>query len=128
MKNYDFKLARTIIEKFTSLTEVESVSMGMQEDWFWTADTVWENGEFKKPLNEETEIGGIQGSGWATPVIQVDLVNGESHVFNCYQTDGEPADILKTISNMAAWSNGCLSGPVTEHRLNIEVKDFKDNG
>lgn len=55
MKNYDYKLARKIIETFLKFDDVKSVSMGMQEDWFWTAQTVWENGEYLHALPENAD-------------------------------------------------------------------------
>lgn len=48
MKSYDYKKAKHIIEE--SKDCLESASLGMHEDWFWTAETIWENGEFKREL------------------------------------------------------------------------------
>ncbi len=74
MKNYDFDKAKGIIDKAENLKEA---SLGMHEDWSWTAETVFENGKFTKTLNEETEIGGISGSNWATPTLQLCFENSE---------------------------------------------------
>ena len=68
MKNYDFDKVKRIIEKAENLKEA---SLGMHEDWSWTAETVFENGEFTQTLKEGTEIGGITGSTWATPTLQL---------------------------------------------------------
>lgn len=127
MKEYDFNLAKKIIDKFTSLTEVEGAYMGMHEDWFWTADSVYENGEYQEPFRKQM-IAGIDGSSWATPVIQIELNNGETHVFNCYKTSSghEEMDILEKIEQMAFCNGGVLSGPVTERRLKEEPKDFSE--
>lgn len=126
MKNYDFDLAKKIIETFIGITEVHEVSMGMHEDWFWTAEPVWENNEYQKSFNEKI-IGGIKGSTWATPVIQIDLKNGESHTFNCFVQDGLETDILEKIKQMSIWANGVLSGPINDNRLSIDIKDFNEN-
>lgn len=48
MKNYDFSKAKQLIEE--NKENLESASLGMHEDWFWTAETIWENGEYKKEL------------------------------------------------------------------------------
>lgn len=126
MKQYDFELAQRIIEKFTSITIVDEVSMGMQEDWFWTAETVWKDGEYQQNLSEITKLAGIDGSDWATPVIQIDTEDGETHVFNCYKGESD-MNVLEAIEKMFFVSGGCLSGPVTASRINMDVKDLKDN-
>jgi hypothetical protein len=48
MKKYDFLKAIKLIED--NKENLESASLGMHEDWFWTAETIWENGEYKKEL------------------------------------------------------------------------------
>jgi hypothetical protein len=48
MKNYDFNKAKRLIEERKE--SIQSASLGMHEDWFWTAETVFENGVFKKEL------------------------------------------------------------------------------
>lgn len=49
---------------------------GMHEDWFWTVERVYEDGKFITELNEDTEIGGINGSSWATPTLQLYFKDG----------------------------------------------------
>ena len=56
MKNYNFKKAKQII--LENVENLESASLGMHEDWFWTSETVWGNGEYKNELNDETTISG----------------------------------------------------------------------
>ncbi len=126
MKKYDYNLIKKIVDTFTSVTEVESVSMGFHEDWFWTAETIYENGGFTERFLWEKSAGGVNGSTWATPVIEIELATGETHIFNCYESDSIESDIFKTISNMALFSGGVLSGPMLEYRLQLEVKDFKN--
>lgn len=48
MKYYDYKKAKKLIDE--NKHQIKSASLGMHEDWFWTAETVWENGEFKREL------------------------------------------------------------------------------
>ena len=53
MKNYDFKKAKKIIEE--SKDCLESASLGMHEDWAWTGQTIFEDGEFKKELPDNAD-------------------------------------------------------------------------
>ena len=73
MKTYDFNKAKSLIE---NTPNVESASLGMHEDWFWTAETVYEDGKFTTELNDDTKIGGINGSSWATPTLQICFKDG----------------------------------------------------
>jgi len=81
MKNYNFNKAKQLIAE--NLENLESASLGMHEDWFWTAETVWENGEYKNELNDETTIGGIGGSSWATPTLQLLFKDGSEKMIEC---------------------------------------------
>lgn len=167
MKNYNYDLATKIVEKFIELDVLENASMGIHEDWFWTAQTIWENNkwqteflsneeadkmyeEFKhkrkneglrmfldekgenglSKLNPEWEkyqiclLGGIRGSKWGTPVIQVELKDGTEKTFNCFIGENE-ADILEKITRSHEATSGCLSKPVQEHRSNIDIEEYK---
>ena len=73
MKTYDFNKAKSLIE---NTPNVESASLGMHEDWFWTAETVYEEGKFTIELNDDTQIGGINASKWATPTLQLCFSDG----------------------------------------------------
>lgn len=73
MKTYDFNEAKSLIENTSNL---ESASLGMHEDWLWTAESVYEDGEFTIELNEDTKIGGLNGSSWATPTLQLCFKDG----------------------------------------------------
>lgn len=53
MKNYDFKKAKQIIEE--NKENLVSASLGMHEDWFWTAEIIYEEGEFKRQLPDNAE-------------------------------------------------------------------------
>lgn len=73
MKIYDFNKTKSLIE---NTPNVESASLGMREDWFWTAKTVYKEGKFTTELNDDTEILGINGSIWATPTLQLCFSDG----------------------------------------------------
>jgi len=84
MKTYDFKQAKNLI-KLAKKDGLIEASLGMAEDWFWTADTVWKDGKYVKKLNEETLIGGIKRSNWATPVLGLEFKNGTIMKLNCFK-------------------------------------------
>ena len=48
MKSYDFAKAKKFIED--NISSINRASLGMDEDWFWTAETIFENGSFTKNL------------------------------------------------------------------------------
>ena len=59
----------------------------MREDWKWTHDIVYENGEFLKKFkwnSKSIKVEGITDSGWATPVMYVLLKNGETRIVECW--------------------------------------------
>lgn len=122
--NYDFKLAKLIIDTHVGLGIVVSASLGMREDWFWTAESVWENGEYTKDLDTVTEIAGITSSYWATPIIKIETDKGDTIAFNCHNGIST-ADELTKIEQSAMWSSGCLSGPCQNYIDTFEIKNFQ---
>lgn len=128
MKHYDFEKAIALINKHKD--EISSASLGMHEDWFWTAETVWEDDEFKRPfpLNDHAMqrhnefilrrkegmslssaecrqfddilVSGIYGSGWATPSLQLVFLDGTDKMFSCFI--GEEEDPVEKIANVAS--------------------------
>lgn len=110
MKNYNFKKAKELIEQ--SKDCIKSASLGMHEDWFWTAETIWEDGKYTKELSDTPEelytnyikrrkegmsllsdesdnyksvlIAGIYGSSWATPTLELQFNDGERQMIPCY--------------------------------------------
>lgn len=91
MKYYDAKLIKGFIEK--SKDEIDCVSCGMKEDWFWTGETVFQNGKILVDLENKTvKLAGIDGSYWATPVMEVLYKDGETHIIPCYFEDAETVD------------------------------------
>lgn len=84
MKYYDFKKAKFLIKQAKKNGLVEAY-LGMQEDLNWTAESVWSNGKYEIKLKKDTEIAGIQGSYWATPVIQLTYKCGNTITISCYK-------------------------------------------
>lgn len=84
MKYYDYyKAKRLICENKVDLVEA---TLGMYQDWYWTAEPIWdsENG-FRFNGDEKTiVIGGIKGSKWATPVLNLEYKDGNSEYIDCY--------------------------------------------
>lgn len=84
-KKYDFKKAKEII--LERKERIDYASLGMQEDWFWTTETVFKNGEFQINLDTVKTIAGISGSSWATPILSIEYKDGSSEIFDCYIED-----------------------------------------
>lgn len=103
MSDYDYQKAIQIIEE--NKNDLISASLGMAEDWSWTADTVFENGEFVIDLSKEPYIAGINGSYWATPSIMLEFKNGEEKLHPCFK--GESSGTRPGMSLL-----GPLSAPV----------------
>ena len=109
MKKYDVEKIKNYIEK--NRESIKSVYLGMHEDWFWTAEEVFKDGEYTIELNENTKIAGILGSTWATPVMQVEFKDGTEKIIACYtgESDGvSPYNYLGCISAEVQKTRDCL--------------------
>lgn len=53
MKCYDFDKAKKLIEE--NKDQISEASLGMHEDWSWTAITIYEGGSFIKDLPSTSE-------------------------------------------------------------------------
>lgn len=149
MKFYDYELAKTIIQTFIDLDVLDSASLGIHEDWFWTADTIYEEGEWKKELCSNTEleyayenkenpflegdhpnlsklIGGLGGSIWGTPVLQVEFKDGSDKTFECYYSKGEELSAEKYSERIENYVQGLgdISGPQFEDRMKMNLEKF----
>lgn len=111
MKKYDFEKAKEIIEKEKDV--LAEVALGMHEDWFWTGKTIWENGEYKIELKEDSEIAGIVGSCWATPVIRLRYKNGGERFLECFAGNSDT-------TKPSFFELGVLAGPVQDDIKPIE--------
>lgn len=82
MKTYNYKEAKRYIQMHSDI--IESASLGMAEDWWWTADAIYEDSKFIYDLDAEPVIAGIGGSIWATPTLEVEFKDGSVKSFPCY--------------------------------------------
>lgn len=108
MRKYDFKKAKTLI--LACEDRIEVATMGMHEDWWWTATQVFCDGSFLVDLDDdELKISGISGSAWATPVLEITLKDGTTTLSNCFvgEADMEKPEWFKL---------GPLSEPIQEVR------------
>lgn len=90
-KLYDFKKAKMLIDREKDIInqELVSVYMGMQEDWYWTATPVWEQeAGYLIDFDEKNWLAGIDGSAWATPVIEFCYSDDKTKKIDCW-IDGE---------------------------------------
>ena len=84
MKHYDYNKAKELIKEYKKNKGLIMACLGMAEDWSWTAETVWANGKFTQILNEQTKIGGISKSYWATPVLELETDDNLIIKIDCY--------------------------------------------
>lgn len=112
-RKYDYQKAKKLIQESVGLA---SASLGMAEDWFWTGETVWENGEFKKELDTPgLLLGGIDGSSWATPSLMLVFSDGVERLIACHdggEQKGKPF--------VGAGMLGVLSGPAQANLPQLE--------
>lgn len=59
------------LEQFIEERKPVEVSAGILNDWFWTAATVWENGEWKD------RDAAYVTSSWADPGFKATMANGD---------------------------------------------------
>ena len=110
MKYYDGKKIKEYIR--THSDGLVAVEIGMGEDWGWTADEVWSNGEFKKNLDKRfIEVMGITGSYWATPTLYAIFDDGRTERISVYWEDNNQAsaeDIqrMKQFARATAFDEG----------------------
>lgn len=133
MKQYDFLKAKTLITE--NVENLQSASLGMHEDWSWTAEPIWEEGNYKKELPENADeiyaeyrekrkagismlsdeannyssilIGGIYGSDWATPTLQLCFKDGTEKMIEVSKGESKG-------SKPAGFELGVLSQPVQD--------------
>lgn len=74
---------------------IKTISVGMQEDWYFTASTIYENNEYvdeyKEDINDKKTlmVNGISGSHWATPIMEIEKRDGSTEKIECYFVDDE---------------------------------------
>lgn len=92
MKKYDTAFIKKYIEEHRD--KIVSVCCGMKEDWFYTAETVFADGEFDSSYNwnsKSINVAGISGSTWATPIMEVSFKDGRTEIVDCFFCDGNVA-------------------------------------
>jgi hypothetical protein len=82
-KYYDPSKIKEIIEGRKA--DVVCAEVGMAEDWFWTAETIYKDGKYTKSMSGNTvEIAGIISSYWATPEMRLLMQNGDILIFQVW--------------------------------------------
>ncbi len=103
MKYYDPEFIKHYIDE--NKERIKSVDVGMREDWYWTAKTIFADGKYKKKLNQKRiKLGGVDGSYWATPVMLVVFKDGSTSIVECFLVDGKemPAEKIAEMKAFAA--------------------------
>lgn len=99
MKKYDTAFIKKYIKERED--KIEFVVCGMKEDWNWTAETVFQDGDFEREYDWDSKsivVAGIPGSTWATPIMEVTFKDGRTEIVPCYFDDGNiasPAQIAE---------------------------------
>jgi len=68
---YDWDAIRKFIEEHKD--DIVEVDVGMAQDWYWTAETIYANGAYTDPKYEtehDISVAGVNGSWWATPLLK----------------------------------------------------------
>ena len=60
------------LDEFIKKRKPVEVSAGILNDWFWTAETVWENGRYLKDKNRA-----YVSSFWEIPGFKATMKNGD---------------------------------------------------
>lgn len=114
MKRYSTKKISKIIKYYRKRGLIEA-SIGMVEDWFWTASTIYKDDNIKKDYLKDLHP---LYSTWATPIIELRF-NNRTILMECYR--GQSKDIKPEWFN----TNGCMAKPVQEHINSIEIQSYK---
>ncbi len=78
MKKFDFELVEKIIAEAENLVYA---SVGMKDDWFFTAVTVWENGKYEPNFRQDL---GLDGSNIDTPSIKLIYSDQSEVILPCF--------------------------------------------
>lgn len=92
-KIFDNNLIKEAIKKHEE--NILRASIGMREDWFWTGETIYEDGKLTQDLdNKIATSGGINSSYWATPIIRIETKKGEFE-YPVFIQDEQLLDVAK---------------------------------
>ena len=81
-KRYDYAKAKENIEQGEG---VESATLGIAEDWYWTAQEVYSADKgFLLDLETRPQIAGIHGSRWGTPFLEIEYTDGSIDCSPCF--------------------------------------------
>ncbi|CQR51438.1 hypothetical protein [Paenibacillus riograndensis] len=116
MKAYDFQKAKLLIEQ--DREQIQEAALGMYEDWFWTAEEVFNDQEgFVRDLETVELIGGINESSWATPCLRITYRDGNESCIGCFKDDGSPSE------RGFVMPLGVLSGPAQDRMPPLTSKE-----
>lgn len=106
MKVYDFKKAKELIDG--KKDSIKRAILGMIEDWNWTAETIFEDGNYTKDLETIDSIAGIDGSAWATPSLSIEYKDGSEETIDCYTTNNVEftSEQIKQMKSYAKMTGG----------------------
>ena len=98
---------------------IEEASIGMYEDWFWTAENIWEDGTYIRSVEDVH----LQKSRWATPSLMLIYLDETTKFFDVSIGQQKPETILHD-SMAIQQGQGCISKPIQETMPDLE--DIKE--
>lgn len=133
MKYYNPEFIKQYIKQHRA--EIEEVELGMDEDWFWTSETIFKDGKYSSRCSldgNRITVAGIDGSVWATPIMAVTFKDGLVERVECWTADGkteEPASIERCkafVAELAALIAGSEGGGQSGKAESCEKCPFPD--
>lgn len=119
---YDYKKAKQFIEQ--NKENIKCASLGMHEDWWWTAETIFKDGEYKVNLDDkDLKIGCIDGSYWATPVLEVEYKDETTKIYHCHD-NGEQRDAEPLVATLLI--EGAITREVQSMRKELKLEEIDD--
>lgn len=139
MRFFDFDKAKRIIDE--SADCLETVTLGLYEDWFWMAREVWAEGKYTVRLpstatlryytDAEREIplrlARIiwPGSQWATPAMRLDYLDGTVKMIPCFYGEASP-QTFEDLEFQTMITSGCLSSEVQYRMPPLEEEQIEE--
>jgi len=84
---YDKKKIDSAIRKYRKEYPSAEISIGMRNDWFWTAEDIENKKDWKVISGKYYQIGGIAGSYIDTPVLSIVTEEGELLIDICKEVE-----------------------------------------
>ena len=113
MKKLSYKKVSKLLKYYRKRGLIEA-SVGLFEDWFWTAGTIFAGYKIKRDYNKNAYTSSV----WATPVLMLEFKNGKTLIFECSKGKSKP------LENPFIGAMGTLSKPMQERLEGIGISNY----